>query len=107
MLSSRLAPWLGVLGLGAGGGILLNTGESEGGDQFQLAANVPTRKQQVSTLSSSKPSQPFDLLVIGGGATGSGIAVDAATRYSPAPSGPHSITYTPHRDCHILAAPIP
>lgn len=80
MLSSRLAPWLGVLGLGAGGGILLNTGDSEG-DQYQLTAKVPSRQQQLSTLSSSKPNQPFDLLVIGGGATGSGIAVDAATRY--------------------------
>lgn len=80
MLSSPRT-WLGVLGLGAGGGILLNNGDSEG-VQFQLAAKIPSRKQQISSLASSKANQPFDLLVIGGGATGSGIAVDAATRCS-------------------------
>eukprot|EP00879_Flechtneria_rotunda_P011430 GHRR01011940.1.p1 GENE.GHRR01011940.1~~GHRR01011940.1.p1 ORF type:complete len:569 (+),score=148.55 GHRR01011940.1:94-1800(+) len=81
MLSGRLAPWLGVLGLGAGGGILLNSADSNGSsNDVQLLATVPTRQQQVAHLSSSRPNQPFELLVIGGGATGCGIAVDAATR---------------------------
>lgn len=31
-------------------------------------------------ISSNQDSEPYDLLVIGGGATGSGIALDAATR---------------------------
>jgi alkyl hydroperoxide reductase subunit AhpF len=35
-----------------------------------LAASKPYKQQQ----------NPFDVLIIGGGATGSGIALDAATR---------------------------
>lgn len=84
MLSSKIAPWLGVLGLGAGGGILLqgtNPGEAS---EVQLSAEIPTRQQQVQRLAASKPykkqQNPFDVLIIGGGATGAGIAVDAATR---------------------------
>lgn len=80
MISARLAPWLGVLGLGAGGGILLNSTQQQEGEHLMLAAAVPSRQQQVAALSTSRPNQPFDLLVIGGGATGTGIAVDAATR---------------------------
>eukprot|EP00775_Hariotina_reticulata_P006063 gene6063-6301_t len=80
MLSSRIAPWLGVLGLGAGGGILLNQGDAGNTRDVQLLTQVPSRQQQVAALSTSKPDNPFDLLVIGGGATGSGIALDAATR---------------------------
>jgi Glycerol-3-phosphate dehydrogenase len=38
---------------------------------------IPTRSQQIERLSQN---QPFDVLVVGGGATGSGIALDAATR---------------------------
>jgi hypothetical protein len=83
MISARLAPWLGVLGLGAGGGILLNSTQQQEGEHLMLAAAVPSRQQQVSALSTSRPNQPFDLLVIGGGATGTGIAVDAATRWVP------------------------
>ncbi|KAL5994510.1 Glycerol-3-phosphate dehydrogenase sdp6, mitochondrial [Asimina triloba] len=47
-----------------------------------LAKNgiVPTREEQKSVLSGSSIDQPLDLLVIGGGATGSGAALDAATR---------------------------
>lgn len=84
MLSSKIAPWLGVLGLGAGGGILLqgtNPGEAS---EVQLSAEIPTRQQQVQRLAASRPykkqQNPFDVLIIGGGATGAGIAVDAATR---------------------------
>jgi glycerol-3-phosphate dehydrogenase len=80
MLSSRIAPWLGVLGLGAGGGILLNQGDGGNTRDVQLLTQVPSRQQQVAALSTSKSENPFDLLIIGGGATGSGIALDAATR---------------------------
>ena len=37
---------------------------------------LPTRKEQIKRLKEDE----FDVLVIGGGATGSGCALDAATR---------------------------
>lgn len=42
---------------------------------------IPSRAEQIRRLkSSTKDSEPYDILVIGGGATGAGIAFDAATR---------------------------
>lgn len=42
---------------------------------------LPTRAEQLSRLqASSTPETEYDLVVIGGGATGAGIAVDAASR---------------------------
>jgi len=43
-------------------------------------AGIPSRHEQVRRLRSSDPSKPFDVLIIGGGATGAGAALDAATR---------------------------
>ena len=42
----------------------------------------PSRQQMLDALKASgdDPSQEFDLLVVGGGATGAGVAVDAASR---------------------------
>ena len=42
----------------------------------------PSREQMLDALRSSAkdPDQEFDLLVVGGGATGAGVAVDAASR---------------------------
>lgn len=84
MLSSKIAPWLGVLGLGAGGGIMLQSNNPGEPSEVQLSAEIPSRKQQVQRLAASKPykqkQNPFDVLIIGGGATGAGIALDAATR---------------------------
>ncbi|KAK7462260.1 mitochondrial glycerol-3-phosphate dehydrogenase [Stygiomarasmius scandens] len=41
----------------------------------------PSRAQQITRLSSSVDAgEEFDLLIVGGGATGSGVAVDAASR---------------------------
>ncbi|KAG8968867.1 mitochondrial glycerol-3-phosphate dehydrogenase [Tulasnella sp. 419] len=41
----------------------------------------PSRKQMLDKLkASTKPGEEFDILVVGGGATGAGVAVDAATR---------------------------
>lgn len=40
---------------------------------------LPNRQEQIKTLSNSK-NQIFDVLVIGGGATGAGAALDAQTR---------------------------
>jgi glycerol-3-phosphate dehydrogenase len=41
---------------------------------------VPNRNTQESALRGSSEVSPFDVLVIGGGATGCGVALDAATR---------------------------
>ena len=38
---------------------------------------VPSREQQITKL---KENSPYDILVIGGGATGTGVALDAASR---------------------------
>lgn len=42
-----------------------------------LTWHAPTRDQELNKLKSNKE---FDLLIVGGGATGAGVAVDAATR---------------------------
>ncbi len=49
---------------------------------FHPDAKTPSREQQLSNLYSGSSESPFDVLIIGGGATGSGIAVDAATRWA-------------------------
>jgi glycerol-3-phosphate dehydrogenase len=41
---------------------------------------VPSRHAQVQRLMASSVDDPYDVLVIGGGATGAGIALDAVTR---------------------------
>lgn len=41
---------------------------------------LPNRKELVKRLFSATASKPFDVLIIGGGATGAGCALDAATR---------------------------
>lgn len=41
------------------------------------ADELPTRQAQLSTL---RDTEEFDVLVVGGGATGSGCALDAVTR---------------------------
>lgn len=41
---------------------------------------VPSRATHMSALVGTSPSLPLDLLIIGGGATGCGCALDAATR---------------------------
>lgn len=40
----------------------------------------PPRSELIRALSASTPNTPFDLLIIGGGATGVGCALDAASR---------------------------
>ncbi len=81
---SKLAPYaLGALGIGAGGAYLMRGGAQLDPDALpggQHLVPVPTRAQQVARLSSSTKEEPFDLLIIGGGATGTGCALDAATR---------------------------
>ena len=53
----------------------LSTLNEEG--QRKISSIIPTRSEQVARLSSEKE---FDVLIVGGGATGSGAAVDAASR---------------------------
>ena len=48
---------------------------------FHPDAKTPTREQQLANLYAGTSESPFDVLIIGGGATGAGIAVDATTRY--------------------------
>lgn len=43
-----------------------------------ISKEIPTRDEQLARLSSGQ--QEFDVLVIGGGATGSGVALDAQMR---------------------------
>ncbi|XVF23538.1 hypothetical protein REPUB_Repub13aG0047200 [Reevesia pubescens] len=44
------------------------------------SAIVPSRTAQERALVGSSSANPLDILVVGGGATGSGVALDAATR---------------------------
>jgi hypothetical protein len=47
----------------------------------QRSSTVPTRSAQISTLlDASRNKTEFDVLIIGGGATGAGAALDATTR---------------------------
>ena len=41
---------------------------------------VPSRADQLAKLAHGTERDPFDVLIIGGGATGTGCAVDAITR---------------------------
>ena len=43
-------------------------------------AQTPSRAEQLAKLQQGTLQNPFDVLVIGGGATGTGCAVDATTR---------------------------
>ncbi len=49
-------------------------------DIWNFWMQVPSRQQQLQHLANGTADNPFDLLIIGGGATGTGCAVDAATR---------------------------
>ena len=41
---------------------------------------VPSRAEQLRKLANGTAQNPFDVLIIGGGATGTGCALDAVTR---------------------------
>lgn len=40
----------------------------------------PSRLETINRLKATSSAEPFDLLIVGGGATGTGVALDAATR---------------------------
>ncbi|KAI3913817.1 hypothetical protein MKW92_025424 [Papaver armeniacum] len=65
----------------------LNEGNLFAKDRSEVKQNIlstdgiiPSRKEQEEKMSGSNSKSPFDVLVIGGGATGSGVALDAASR---------------------------
>lgn len=41
---------------------------------------LPSRQHALERLAASSPEKPFDMLIVGGGITGAGIALDAAAR---------------------------
>lgn len=51
--------------------------EAEGQLKMPFEDRLPTREEQLATLQNTPE---FDVLVVGGGATGSGCALDAVTR---------------------------
>lgn len=86
MLRSAAIPLAAILGAGAGSGYLIQSPwiahANPPAEEVDLLGDcrVPTRAQQVARLRHSSKDDPFDVLIIGGGATGTGCALDAATR---------------------------
>jgi glycerol-3-phosphate dehydrogenase len=90
-LSRRLCA-AAVAGVSGGAVLLyqpsLSANDLGGGSQLSairqrisdLNAAVPSRAVQEAALIGSSSVNPLDVLVIGGGATGSGVALDAVTR---------------------------
>lgn len=81
----KAAPALFLLGAGSSAlvttvksGGLVTTGKDP--NKLQLSDHVPSRTVNLQKARESTPIKPFDILIIGGGATGTGCAVDAATR---------------------------
>ena len=54
----------------------LNVSEME----FPVTVSIPTREEQLQKLQTPSPHQQLDVLIIGGGATGAGAALDGALR---------------------------
>lgn len=50
------------------------------GLQLEVKGDPPPRALQLESLKNGTKTNPFDILIIGGGATGTGCALDAATR---------------------------
>lgn len=75
----RLAPYVGVLGAG-GAGLLVYGSPSLFGRHQEEYGPVPARSEQIDSLRKATRDNPFDVLIIGGGATGAGCALDATTR---------------------------
>lgn len=71
---------LGVSSLGVVA--LLTAPETGKNEAFEMKMNekIPSRSQQLDAMRASTKANPFDLLIIGGGATGAGCALDASAR---------------------------
>ena len=72
----------GAIGVGLVQSSRLSTllADRKGDKKPYLAEQVPSRSAQLTRIRDCSREKPFDLLIIGGGATGAGCAVDAATR---------------------------
>eukprot|EP00884_Botryococcus_braunii_P011342 jgi/Botrbrau1/20208/Bobra.31_1s0005.1 len=75
---------IGALAAGLGAAYYItnedNNGTSSQGLQLELKGDPPPRSEQLAALRKGTKANPFDILIIGGGATGTGCALDAATR---------------------------
>lgn len=49
--------------------------------KVENVTKLPTRQEQINKLKLGTIQNPFDILIIGGGATGAGTCLDAASRY--------------------------
>ncbi|GFR47463.1 hypothetical protein Agub_g9190 [Astrephomene gubernaculifera] len=58
----------------------LRGGPQPEGDDIELLERPPPRGTQLERLRGGTRERPFDVLVVGGGATGAGCALDAVTR---------------------------
>ncbi|XP_021296014.1 glycerol-3-phosphate dehydrogenase SDP6, mitochondrial [Herrania umbratica] len=88
----RLAAAAAAVAVTVGGGAILFTpisvNDRAGGAALESvrrkindpSAIVPSRTVQESALLGASTTKPLDILVVGGGATGCGVALDAATR---------------------------
>ncbi|KAK9808809.1 hypothetical protein WJX72_004100 [[Myrmecia] bisecta] len=70
----------GTAGWYLGNSVALAKDSSVSLSPIALLEQVPSRATQLKDLSNGTSFNPYDLLIIGGGATGTGCAVDAATR---------------------------
>lgn len=73
---------LGALALGGiGSAFAFSAHEnSASGGIIDYSKPPPSRKEQFDKIRKGTKESPFDIIVVGGGATGSGVALDAATR---------------------------
>jgi hypothetical protein len=67
--------------------IIVCTFTQKDGRPLLSAKNLPPRSAMLQALRRTSPAEPLDVLVIGGGATGTGVALDAATRYAKQRAG--------------------
>lgn len=86
----RAALGAAAVGAAAGGLALASVQESQAleiaSPRAKFADHVPPRSEQLRRLSAASAANPFDVLIIGGGATGTGCALDAVTRCVPGPA---------------------
>lgn len=77
---ARLALVSSAGGLGAAGAVTAFSFADARHPPREIKGHVPTREKQWEALKRGTQDDPYDVLIIGGGATGTGCALDAATR---------------------------
>lgn len=84
MYTAKRAIAVGVAGcVGAAATAYKKYGSPEGAQTaapLDVSAALPGRSAQLAHLRQADATKPFDVLIIGGGATGTGCAVDALSR---------------------------